>query len=152
MPDFEIRHVPIQEVAIAKVSCPTSGIGSIMGPTFGRVAEAITRAGGMATPPAFARYHSVTPERVDFDCGLGVAAPFSGDGEVISSRLGGCEAGVATHVGPYETIGDTWKALTVWLREQGRELHGPGWESYLTGPDVEPDPARWRTEIFLPLR
>jgi effector-binding domain-containing protein len=151
MPGFEIREAPLQDAAIVRVTCSTAEIGTVMGPTFGKVMEAVSRSGGTPTGPPFARYHQVSPERVDFDCGMGVAAPFTGDGEVQAGQLGGCEVAYARHVGPYDTIGQTWDALSDWVREQGRELQGPGWESYLTDPGAEPDPAKWVTEIFLPL-
>jgi effector-binding domain-containing protein len=152
MVTFEIRQAPLQEAAIVRVRCSMAEIGSVMGPMFHRIVEAVTNSGGVPTGPAFARYHEVGPDVVDFDCGMGVASPFSGDGDVTASQLGGCEVAVAMHVGPYETIGQTWAALTAWVKEQGRELEGPGWECYLSDPTEQPDPATWETEIDLPLR
>jgi effector-binding domain-containing protein len=152
MPPFEIRQAPPQAAAIVQVSCPVSEIAAVMGPTFEKVVDAVTRSGGVVTGPAFARYREMSPERVEFDCGMGVASPYDGEGDVKPAQLGGCEAAYARHVGPYETVGETWNALTDWVHGQGRELQGPGWESYLTDPEAEPDPTKWVTEVWLPLK
>jgi effector-binding domain-containing protein len=148
---FEIRQVPVHEAAVVRITCKPDEIGSVMGPAFGTVAEAVMQAGGTPTGPAFARYHTVGPESFEFDCGMVVAARFSGDGNVQAAQLGGCEVVFGRHVGPYDTIGETWEAMTTWAAQQGRALGGPGWESYITDPAHEPDPANWVTEVFLPL-
>ncbi len=56
------------------------------------------------------------------------------------------------HVGPYDTIGATWDAMGNWVEEQGRAPADPAWESYLTDPSEEPNPARWMTEVYMPVR
>jgi effector-binding domain-containing protein len=53
-----------------------------------------------------------------------------------------------THVGPYDAIGTAWERAQAWMGEQGETPSGPGWETYLTGPD-EPGPPV--TEITFPL-
>jgi effector-binding domain-containing protein len=54
-------------------------------------------------------------------------------------------------VGPYDTLGETYAALMRWIGEQGRVVAGPMWEVYWTDPGTEPDPARWRTEVIIPV-
>jgi effector-binding domain-containing protein len=34
---------------------------------------------------------------------------------------------------------------------QGRRPASTMWEVYLTDPEEEPDPARWRTEVYWPV-
>lgn len=38
-----------------------------------------------------------------------------------------------------------------WAVEQGRQPAGGPWEVYFTDLNEVPDPAQWRTQIFLPL-
>jgi AraC family transcriptional regulator len=54
-------------------------------------------------------------------------------------------------VGPYEALEGTYAALQAWLDEVGATASGPMWEVYWSDPGAEPDPARWRTELLVPL-
>ena len=56
---------------------------------------------------------------------------------------------IATHIGSYQTLADTWHRTEAWMRERGLEVGGAGWESYLTAPE---DPGPPVTQIVFPLR
>ena len=88
---------------------------------------------------------------IEFECAIPVAAPFAGHGDVKPGSVGGGEAVVCTHVGPYDTIGQTWEAMMAWVERTGTDAGRRGWESYLTDPGEEPDPAKWVTEVCMPL-
>jgi effector-binding domain-containing protein len=66
-------------------------------------------------------------------------------------ELPGGTVAVATHVGPYETIDQTYSLLLREIDARGFARRGPMWESYLTDPQREPDPARWQTEVHVPV-
>jgi effector-binding domain-containing protein len=151
MTDFEIRFIPAQHTAALRLNAPMDEIGESMGQAFPRIYQAVTEAGVTPTGTPLARYFSFGGPIIDFECAIPVAEPFAGSDEVRAGTVGGGEAVVGTHVGPYDTIGQTWEALMAWLTEQGREPAGPGWESYLTDPSAEPDPAKWVTEVCLPV-
>jgi AraC family transcriptional regulator len=151
MPDFEIRHVPHQDTAVVRRRCAPDAISAAMGEGFGAVFAAIGRAGATPAGPVFARYFSFGPDAVDFECGAVVTAPFSGDGDVQPGELGGSEAALGMHVGPYDTLHETYSALQAWMTAQGRRPASSMWEVYLTDPQQEPDPAKWRTEIYWPV-
>ena len=55
----------------------------------------------------------------------------------------------ATHVGPYQNLGRTHRAIVAWSRENGHPLTGVCWEIY---GDWDPDPAQLRTELFHQVR
>jgi AraC family transcriptional regulator len=38
------------------------------------------------------------------------------------------------------------------MKSQGLEPAGAPWEVYVTDPGAEPDPSKWRTDIFFPVR
>jgi effector-binding domain-containing protein len=151
MPEFEIRSIPRQHTAAVRMSSPLDGIGEAMGEAFPKVFAAIGKAGGTPAGPPLARYFEMGPEVVEFECAIPIATPFEADGEVRPSEVGGGEAAVAMHAGPYDTIGQTWEAVTTWIGKRGRTPAGPGWESYLTDPSEEPDPAKYLTEVCLPV-
>jgi AraC family transcriptional regulator len=59
---------------------------------------------------------------------------------------------VATHVGPYETLGDSWSRLMgQWLPKSGYRVGaGPSYERYLNTPGNAPA-DQLRTELYLPV-
>ena len=148
---FEIRFVPHQHTAVVFASSPLEGIADSMGTALAKAFDAVGQAGAEPAGPPFARYLSFEPDHVDFEAGVEVPAPFPPTGEATPGDLGGCEAAVAMHVGPYEALATTYDALTRWVASQGRVPGGGMWERYLTDPDAEPDPSRWMTEVFVPL-
>lgn len=55
--------------------------------------------------------------------------------------------------GPCDGLETAWGEIMGWVQDHG---HEPAdlicWECYLTDPDSEPDPARWQTQLFVPLK
>ena len=151
MPEFEIRAIPHQHTAAMVMSVPTAEIGDAMSKAFPAIFHAITAAGATPVGPPLARYFTFGEAIIEFECAVPVASPFAGHGEIKPSSVGGGDAVVCTHIGPYDTIGQTWEAMMAWVGEQGRTPGGAGWESYLTDPGDEPDPAKWVTEVCMPL-
>jgi effector-binding domain-containing protein len=107
--------------------------------------------GGMIAGPPFTRYHAIEGDRVDLEAGLPVRSVLPPKDEIRPGELPGGEAAVATHLGPYEGLPATGAALAKWVAARGRIAAGPNWELYVADPGVEPNPAKWRTEIVKPL-
>ena len=151
MTDFEIRTVPQQHLAALRLTAPMDGIGEAMGQAFSQIYVAVTEAGAEPVGPPLARYFSFGGPTIDFECAIPVAAAFGDAGDVHASNIDAGEAVAGTHIGPYDTIGETWEAATRWIETHGHTPSGPGWESYVTDPSEEPDPSKWVTEIYLPV-
>ena len=108
--------------------------------------------GGAPAGAPYTRYHDVAGETLDLEAGVPVAAPAAGKGEILAGELPGGSVAVTWHVGPYDRLPEAHRALTAWAEKNGHTPAGPAWESYLTDPGAEPDPQKWRTQVFLPLR
>ena len=104
----------------------------------------------MAGAP-FARYPEVGRGLLTVECGMPLAAPATGEGNIEAGELSGGRIVVAVHAGPYDTLHETHAAIERWIAEQGLESAGPPWESYVTDPTDHPDPADWRTEVCWPV-
>ena len=72
------------------------------------------------------------------------------DGDVVVEERPGGRAVVAVHVGPYDTIEDTYAVVMSWMRQHSLEAREDMWEEYLTPPTG--DPSTWRTRIVMPVR
>ena len=60
---------------------------------------------------------------------------------------------MTTHIGPYDGLEGAWTAIMGWIEDHGHEAADLAcWECYLTDPVAEPDPSRWRTDLYVPLK
>ena len=71
--------------------------------------------------------------------------------EVTSGELPGGSTGTGMHVGPYDTIVETYSDMGKWITATRMVPNERMWENYLTDPQQEPDSSRWRTQIFRPV-
>jgi effector-binding domain-containing protein len=133
-------------------------IPRLMGQAFGWLGE-------HRVPPSgapFIRYHVINmPGMLDIEIGLPVPSPVSGDERVSAGALPAGRYASLTYIGPYEGDGlmKANAALLEWGAKQGLvwdqfdDPAGDGfvarYESYLTDPGTEPDPAKWATEVTI---
>lgn len=98
-------------------------------------------------------YHSISDDELVLSAGMEVADDFEPVEPLALLELGGCEAGMTDHFGPYlfEDFRRTQAQLESELAAQSRTPSGMVIERYLTMPDSEPDQSKWHTEIWLPL-
>jgi len=92
------------------------------------------------------------PERIRYDAAITVPESTQGEGDVGVQELGPGEYAVATHVGPYNKLGETYARLCgEWLPQSGRELaDAPPIEFYRNSPQTTPE-EQLVTEIYMPL-
>ncbi len=143
-------QVPMQE--LSKV------IPQLLGETFGWLGQH-----GIAPAGApFIRYHVIDmAATMDIEIGVPVASAVSGDGRVSAGVLPAGHYGSLVYTGVSNGIEGN-KALLDWGAEQSitwdtyesdkGDGFGARYESFLTNPDDEPDPAKWETEVAIRLR
>jgi effector-binding domain-containing protein len=150
MTELGLEEITATTVATLRRRVPTADLTEFFGDAFDRVAGAVARAGGGVAAPPFAWYHGMPSDTVDVSAGF----PVLGDvhtpegGVALHERPGG-RAVVAIHVGPYDTISETYSALMDWLTARDLTPRPEMWEEYLTEPDG--DPATWRTRLVVPV-
>ena len=149
MSEFELREIAPVPVLYRVASCTHAEIGKTIGellPDVGRLA------GGAIAGPPFARYTEWTDNGCTIEIGMPVASTMLTANEVLSGQLGGCLAVCSIHMGPYDTLSASHDACMQWIRGQGLQIGGDPWESYVMDPGTEPDSAKWKTEIYWPVK
>jgi len=124
-----------------------------------RVGAVMADIGAQMTGAPFARYHHFGSDRVDLEIGAPIAfvpaglQPVSGmpDGVIGASSLPGGIAAVAVHTGPYDTLPDTYDAMSGWMAAEGHAAGSGPWEVYLADPGQVSDPADLETEVVWPI-
>ena len=117
----------------------------------GQNMEAVARQGLSVVGPPFGYYPKMPGDLAAVAAGFPVSAEVTPEGEVTSLVLPGGRALTVEHVGPYDTLEQTYGELATWVEKNGLATDDVMWESYLTDPDTEP-PENWRTLITWPLR
>lgn len=72
-------------------------------------------------------------------------------GRITNYDVPGGLVAKATYIGPYDSLHEAYVELEEAVRDKGYMPGGPILERYLTSPDREPDPSKWRTEIYMPI-
>ncbi|MGE3822123.1 MAG: GyrI-like domain-containing protein [Isosphaeraceae bacterium] len=92
-------------------------------------------------------------DQINLDVGVELESPFDGEGEVVGSTTPAGEVVTATHLGPYDHLHETHRAILEWCSKRGRTLAGPSWEIYGHWLDEwNTNPALIRTDVYYLLK
>ncbi len=152
--EVEVRELKEQPYVVQRGECKNepAAVGAKLSELLPAVAGYLAAKGVDMVGPPFTRYLVMTDERIELEGGCPTAETIAVEGELRAGAHPAGPAAVTMHVGPYEKLGEAHDAVTEWAKANGREVAGPAWEVYWTDPGSEPDPAKWRTEVFLPLK
>jgi len=154
-PAVRIEETQGQTTAVVEYSTDLATMGQSVGAALGEVMAVLGESGVTPAGVPFSMYPDMQPDpggnwRVA--TGFPVAAAVAEKGRVKPGVLPGGTVATCTHTGPYETLGETYRSMAEQIAQQGYEPAGVMWECYLTDPAQEPDPSRWRTDIYRSVR
>lgn len=143
----QILTTSAQAAATIHLVIPRQDMGRYMDPAIQEVIAAITAQGLAITGPMFSYHHRRPSDTFDFEIGFPVAQAVQEQGRVKSSSLPAAKVVRAVYQGPYEHLGEAWRALEHRVKEHGITTTGRFWESYLNNPDEVQDPGGYLTEL-----
>jgi effector-binding domain-containing protein len=152
MQDVQLEDRPLQPTAAVRASVAVSELPAIFDHAFPAVMTALRAQGLRPSGEPFGYYPRTPGDRVEVEAGFPVASRIEPTGDVVASQLPAGRTVSAIHIGPYDTLADTYNGLVAWAKEHDLEPSGPMWECYLTDPRLEPDPSRWQTKVFVCVR
>ena len=91
------------------------------------------------------------PDTFDFEIGVPVSSAVAPVGRVKPGKLPAARVARTLLHGGYEGLPDGWGQFMAWLDKEGVQKAPDLWEVYVKGPESDPDPATWRTELNKPL-
>jgi len=140
-----------QATAVIRLTIPRAEIQHVMGPAIAEVMGAIAAQGVASAGPVFSHHFRMDPDTFDFEVGVPVTRPVSETGRVKASQLPAATVARTVYHGPYEGLGAAWGEFGAWITSEGHKPAANLWECYAAGPESNPDPATWRTELNRPL-
>lgn len=146
-----ITTVAPQRAAIIRITIPRAEMIKVMGPAYGELTAALAAQGITAAGPWYSHHHRMDPDTFDFEIGVPVTTAVAPAGRVIPGELPGGRVAQTVFHGNYPGLGAAWGELMAWVTAEGLAPADNLWERYVAGPESNPDPATWRTELNRPL-
>ena len=140
-----------QQTAVIRLTIPRSEIQAVMGPGIGELMAAVQAQGLGPTGPWFSHHFAMHPDTFDFEIGVPVSGPVTPVGRVQPGSLPAAKVARTILHGNYTGLGAGWSEFLQWIEAQGHQGGPDLWEVYVKGPESDPDPAAWRTELNKPL-
>jgi AraC family transcriptional regulator len=148
----QLRTLPAQPAAVVRQTTTPAELAGDLGQLLERVLQHAISAGAAPAGPPFTRYLRMDDHSVEIETGFPLDRAVPGGDGVQAVELPATDAVVARHIGPYDQLPATYAAATTFAGQLGRSPSEAPWEVYLTDPGEQPDPARWVTEVYLPVR
>lgn len=150
-PEPRMIHCSAQPAAVLREQVPMSALTEFFGRAFGTVMAAAQAQNVELAGPPFALYRGTPTQTVDVEAGFPIIGTFNSTEGVVASTLPEAQAVEAIHVGPYDTLEKTYGVIQQLMKTQGLSPSETMWEYYLNGPETEPDPSKWETQVIWPV-
>ena len=147
----QITQTAAQLTAIIRLTIPRKEMRKVMGPGIGELIAAVAAQGIGPAGPWFTHHLRMDPNTFDFEIGVPVTAPVVAVGRVRAGQLPATNVARTVFRGAYEGLGAAWSEFDAWIAANGHTPASDLWECYVAGPESNPDPATWRTELNRPL-
>jgi effector-binding domain-containing protein len=148
----ELIDVPQQHTAVIRLHIPFDECQEHFGPAVGELFAELGRQGIAPAGPLFDHHFSAPDTHFDFEIGVPVSKPVAPNGRVIPSERPAFRAVKAVLVGGYENLPEAWPEFMQWIDDQGLQTATDFWQLFVKGPDSDPDPASYRTELIRALQ
>ena len=147
--DPELVEVDPATTAVIPAVVTFAGLRDFFDQAFRTLPPAIIGQGRAITGAAFCLYHGIPAETFDLEAGFVVDGKITPSGDVRPGSLPGGRVARLIHVGSYDGLGGSWERLHTWVAANGLTRGDSWWETYVTEPTPDTDPATLRTELNL---
>ena len=148
----EIIETKAEPAAVIRVTIARNEMAKVFGPTAGELMTELASQGVKPVGAVFAHHLMMSPGIFDFELGVKVSAPVQVSGRVKPGELPAAKVARTVYTGPYEGLPSAWGEFDTWMEANGLKQGDDLWELYSVGPDATPDPSKWTTELYRPLK
>ena len=148
--DVQRTTLSAQPILFCPDRVPMAEMADALGRLLPKVFGYATASGATIVGPPFVRYFNMDAI-LEIQAGLPVAPGASATDDI---ELGALPAGTALttiHTGPYDGLPGAYAAIQAAMKEGDLSPSGGPWEVYLSDPGREPDPQKWKTQVFWPV-
>lgn len=150
MANIRIVDEPQQWTAGVRERVPAAGLTAFFSRAFQETTRVLQAQHVRPTGAPFGKYYGSPTDTIDVEAGFPVGSHITGTGDVGPGTLPGGSAVEAMHIGPYDTLEDTYAEIERYMSAANLTPAAVMWENYVTDPEAEPDPQKWQTRICWP--
>jgi effector-binding domain-containing protein len=147
----EITRTQAQTAAVIHLTIPRDQMQRVMAPAIHELMAAVSEQGLRQLGPLFAHHLAQSSDTFDFEVGFPVSAAVRPVGRVRPGELPAAKVARTVYRGGYEGLFSAWAEFGQWMEQQNLRPGETLWERYIAGPESNPDPSTWRTELNRPL-
>ncbi len=144
----EVIDVTPQSTAVIRLRIPCEECPQHFGPAVAELFGELERQGIAPAGPVFDHHFAPPDTHFDFEIGVPTSKPVAPNGRVFPSERPAFRAAKAVLAGDYELLSQAWPEFMKWIAAQGLETSADFWQVFAKGPESDPDPATWRTELI----
>jgi effector-binding domain-containing protein len=148
---YELIERAPQPTATIRFQCKADELSTQLATVFPEVVGSVTASGAKMAGVPFTLFHRFDGDQVDVEAGIPVVGKFEDKGRVKASALPAGRTLMTWQSGPYDQLKGAHQKLREHALEQKLTPRAGLWESYWTDPGMVPDPAKWRSQLFLPV-
>lgn len=144
----ELIDVTPQTTAVIRMRFPSEECQQHFGLAVGELFAELKRQGIAPAGPLFDHHFRAPDTHFDFEIGVPTSVPVIPNGRVVASERPAFRAARAVLIGEYEQLPDAWPEFMQWFAQQGLQPATDFWQIFVSGPESDPDPATYRTELI----
>jgi effector-binding domain-containing protein len=145
--DIQLKDVKKQTTLVMKKTVKPTEIAGALGQIFPQVFQYLADHNIQPASAPMAKYKTVA-DGYEMEAGVVVPGGTKGNGDIVVGELAAGKAAFVVHVGRYEKLPGTYKALDEWLKAKGYRSSGIHWEIYISDP-TQTKPDETKTECYL---
>ncbi|MCF8378149.1 MAG: GyrI-like domain-containing protein [Bacteroidales bacterium] len=150
--EITIKEVESVHALAIRSVVEMDGMEEAMGSAFGQLMGYIETKGMQIAGYPFAIWYVWDGELFEFDNCIPTDKKIPGKDVIKSLDTYAGKVVTVTHKGDYSSTYYSWEAVENYVKENGLEVNGNPWETYITDPQTEPDPSKWITELYWPIK
>lgn len=97
-------------------------------------------------------FHNYAYGNFDIEAGFPISTIVAAPSDLNCIERVAHRTAMLKYFGPYKLISTAYNALQTYINDNDLQLNGPGWEEYITNPNMELDSNKRQTNIYYPIR